>query len=540
MKKIWAIIMAFMMFSGTTANAAWEFDEKVLREDSNPMWVLDTSIDDGVIVSSLYKSAGREEYWCDYLYYNLNGNEIDKPTKPDAKNEKEYFTGNKKSIVEHTDSGIILKNKEGEILASGFELSNSWEQNDVARKVKHNEKYGIMAYDGRMIIPMENEGSVIYEHGFYAAVNDGITSVYNFEGEHLFTLDKGVSIARVGSADWMSVYLTDSVTQKYALINHKGEYLTDFDYSYLKIYDNNEEWQSGSFASIGNYEYIDRNLNKINICSVDFVYCEKYEVVGNIAVIENSNATAVYNIAEGKYTVPFQYDDISTNGEMLTFVAGSYYKSYVTDLYGNRVDFQERIYDIKEFEDDIAWVRGINRTEFYVDRSGNNIFGKRYADVLRIDNNEFLVSDGEKLKILTAKGIIGEALCTDVKIDINGVAIPCRSVYGYAAVVAEDLRNFGFDVIWDEENRMLRITRNPGYYTITPMEYEADGVSGEHYADIYGSDINVEYNGKRLSSYCIDGRTLIKIEDLAAEGISFNYDNAMRTLYMSVDGFERE
>lgn len=188
---------------------------------------------------------------------------------------------------------------------------------------------------------------------------------------------------------------------------------------------------------------------------------------------------------------------------------------------------------------DVAYAGEVG-TDWVCDSAGKNIFSRTYDLVERIDNNEFVIKDKSTIKILTAKGIIGEALNTDVKIDINGYKIPCYSAYGYAVIKAEDLRHFGFDVEWDGEERMLYISRNPEYYDITEGDFGESGETGTHYADIYGSDINVEYNGKRLSSYCINGVTLIKSEDLAAEGITFNYDNSQRTLFMDVEGLERK
>ncbi len=547
MKKIWAIIMATIIISSTTANAAWEFDEKVIQERKG----VDISgkVVNGVIETyRISYGDGRDYYEILDKTFDLKGKEIEK-VSDDANVDDiiTYFTDNKQSIIVD-DKGIgKLYDLHGKLLASDFQLTGIWEKSDVARKVMKEGKYGIMSYDGRLIIPMENEGAVIYDNNVFAAVNGQAVTAYNYWGERMFTLDTGIEIVDAGSADWIVV--RSETEEKYALINYKGEYLTNFEYKNIKIYDNNEEWQSGSFAVLYKEKeemYVNRNFEEINIFSEKGVYCQGYEEVGDIAIInnrtENSDLmTALYNKSEMKYSVPFRYGEVVTNGEVMIYNAEK--NSYLLDVYGNNINKMNfKVFEISSFEEGVAMVIDRNWSRYFVDYNIKKIFPDEYKNctISRIDNNEFLVSNTKTVKILTAKGIIGEALYTDVKIDINGVKIPCRSVYGYAAVVAEDLRNFGFDVIWDEENRMLRITRNPDYYTITPMQYEADGVSGEHYADIYGSDINVEYNGKRLSSYCIDGRTLIKIEDLAAEGITFDYDNAMRTLYMSVDGLERK
>ena len=43
--------------------------------------------------------------------------------------------------------------------------------------------------------------------------------------------------------------------------------------------------------------------------------------------------------------------------------------------------------------------------------------------------------------------VIGEALHTDIVVYINNFAIPSYAVNGQSAIIAEDLRNFGFDVV---------------------------------------------------------------------------------------------
>ena len=61
---------------------------------------------------------------------------------------------------------------------------------------------------------------------------------------------------------------------------------------------------------------------------------------------------------------------------------------------------------------------------------------KEYTYVKKIDNNEYIVQDGKNINHLTAKGIIGEALYTDIKININGSVMPCYSVNDYVMIKA--------------------------------------------------------------------------------------------------------
>ena len=51
------------------------------------------------------------------------------------------------------------------------------------------------------------------------------------------------------------------------------------------------------------------------------------------------------------------------------------------------------------------------------------------------------------------------ALYTDITAQINGHPLRSYNVNGSTAVVAEDLRGYGFQVLWDAEDRTLSVER---------------------------------------------------------------------------------
>ena len=110
-----------------------------------------------------------------------------------------------------------------------------------------------------------------------------------------------------------------------------------------------------------------------------------------------------------------------------------------------------------------------------------------------------------------------EAQYSDIDTYINNYPISAYGVYGKMAVVAEDLRDYGFDVVWDEAARALHITRNSSVMQLTRKDvYKPNYPSGTFFSDIYKSDIKVDYNGTQLQSYALNGYTLIPINDFAA------------------------
>ncbi len=123
----------------------------------------------------------------------------------------------------------------------------------------------------------------------------------------------------------------------------------------------------------------------------------------------------------------------------------------------------------------------------------------------------------ETVVFADTNNIIGTALNTDIVAYINNYAIPSYAVNGQSAIVAEELRNFGFDVNWDEGTRTLLISRNNTTY-VTEMQFTKQGASGTKFSDLLSTDISVYANNTKLTSYAINGYTMIPIEELSIFG----------------------
>ena len=110
-----------------------------------------------------------------------------------------------------------------------------------------------------------------------------------------------------------------------------------------------------------------------------------------------------------------------------------------------------------------------------------------------------------------------------VKSDINAYIdyTPIRSynVDGYTYVIAEDLRNYGFDVVWNADERTLEVARN---VLATPVYsralYEADCDIVNTRYQIHPTDIVTHWEGRVLNGYNIGGMTVIQIDELAECG----------------------
>lgn len=125
---------------------------------------------------------------------------------------------------------------------------------------------------------------------------------------------------------------------------------------------------------------------------------------------------------------------------------------------------------------------------------------------------------------------------TDIKTYINGHEIPTLmykdSSSEYAVIIAENLINYGFDVIYDDNKKLLEVIHSPNKEkTALPLDLYADK-NGQKAFDVYKSDIKVavhteneEYNIKNVHS--INGYMLIPIDEFA-EFSSFNWNNNER------------
>ncbi len=56
---------------------------------------------------------------------------------------------------------------------------------------------------------------------------------------------------------------------------------------------------------------------------------------------------------------------------------------------------------------------------------------------------------------------VGDVLATDIKAYVQGKPIRSMNIDGYTAVVAEDLRQYGFDVVWTPADRKVTIYNRP-------------------------------------------------------------------------------
>lgn len=113
---------------------------------------------------------------------------------------------------------------------------------------------------------------------------------------------------------------------------------------------------------------------------------------------------------------------------------------------------------------------------------------------------------------------IGEVLSTDIIATIEEKPIPSMNINGYTAIVVEDLRAYGFDVVWNEQDRSLKVTRNEMKTTVG-KEFVIERMEpGAVLKPVLFTDIKTYFDGKEIISFNIDGQTAIYFNHLKPYG----------------------
>ncbi len=133
--------------------------------------------------------------------------------------------------------------------------------------------------------------------------------------------------------------------------------------------------------------------------------------------------------------------------------------------------------------------------------------------------------------------VINFAQPTNIVATINGYQLMSYNVDGYTYIVVEDLRYYGFDVVYDNTTRTLSVSRstateidppskNPGYMFIGPTRQPKN---------ILYTDIVTYVDNTYVPSCNIDGLTIINFNTLASFGAAA-YDNDRREISLEIEG----
>ena len=133
--------------------------------------------------------------------------------------------------------------------------------------------------------------------------------------------------------------------------------------------------------------------------------------------------------------------------------------------------------------------------------------------------------------------VIGQVLKTDIVTRIDKTDIRSYNINNFTAIVAEDLLQYGFDVVWNPSNRTLSVTKAENKaitstYKATKAYPQEIGMPA---GDVIYSDIKTYINGQLTASFNIGGVTCIYAHALQEAGYgTLSFDNTSRLLTIAI------
>lgn len=129
--------------------------------------------------------------------------------------------------------------------------------------------------------------------------------------------------------------------------------------------------------------------------------------------------------------------------------------------------------------------------------------------------------------------VIGEVYGSDIGVIIDNQPIKSYNIDGNMYVIAEEMRSYGFDVDWDEDNRTLNVYKNDRLAKTTLDIDEinikkSNNVTTDKLFDIYSTDIKTYVANAPVNAKSIDGRIMIKVRELERYGkVTFNEEKRL-------------
>lgn len=130
--------------------------------------------------------------------------------------------------------------------------------------------------------------------------------------------------------------------------------------------------------------------------------------------------------------------------------------------------------------------------------------------------------------------LAGNYYYTDISTYLRGEILESYNVGGKTVIVCEALSNYGFNVEWKGDTRVLEIT--DVHLTAKGSENNTEsGVLGSVAGEYYYTDIVTKFNGTEIESYNIGGKTVIPATSLRDLGYSVLWDEEGRNVLIETD-----
>ena len=135
--------------------------------------------------------------------------------------------------------------------------------------------------------------------------------------------------------------------------------------------------------------------------------------------------------------------------------------------------------------------------------------------------------------------VVDYVLATNIRAFIDGYEIPSYNISDRLGIVAEDLRGYGFDVVWNPEALTLSITKNQWGVT-SPIETSTSGKKTNASIPVYSTNIVTYVDGEEVESFNIGGYTIIYLRELERYGTCmYDHDCAASMVSTAHHSFQK-
>lgn len=301
----------------------------------------------------------------------------------DTKNEEDTYL-----IASKNGKYGIIKN--GKVLTNYAYQGIEYDSESSLFEIEKSEKYGIIDYNGRIIIPIEYTGIEIKGIYIYAYTDTEEMIVYNMQGERVRDL-KYASITKTQNENYQITINEDGF---YGIINGKNEELVENKYSYIEyLFDDyfivaNEQGKLG-VINIGKEEKIQlkydvvQRINDAKVIEAKLLSDQKTDIY-------NSNLELVYSIKNAIIYKEDKYLKIYTKEE----------DKYL-DFNGNEIETKE------VFKNNALIANKKDNKWGFIDRDGDIVVEHTYDKVTEFNEYGYAgISLNDKWGVIDSKGNI--------------------------------------------------------------------------------------------------------------------------------------
>ena len=135
--------------------------------------------------------------------------------------------------------------------------------------------------------------------------------------------------------------------------------------------------------------------------------------------------------------------------------------------------------------------------------------------------------------------VIGTILSTDIVAYVAFIPTVSYNIAGRTAIIAERLKDFGLDVVFDEATRVLTISRGSGIASTYSAPPSASTLPvGTPVGKVLYTDITTNFEGTHIDSFNIGGLTCVYADDFAKLYGTYVWDEDNRTVHVTKSGYQ--